>query len=48
MPLWKKVESPTTPNTRSVLAAPTYFSHASSGPVPNRPPEAAADMVRLC
>ena len=40
--------SPTTPNTRSVLAAPRCFSQPSCGPVPNSPPDAMADMVRLC
>ena len=40
--------SPTTPKARSVLAAPRYFSQPFSGPTPKQPPEAMADMVRLC
>ena len=36
------------PNTRSVSAADTRWSHPSPGPTPMRPPEAAADMVRVC
>ena len=44
----KPNSSPTTPNTRSVLAAPTYLSQPASGPTPNRPPEAIALMVRVC
>ena len=36
------------PKTRSVSAADTRWSHPSPGPTPMRPPEAAADMVRVC
>ena len=44
----KPNSSPTTPNTRSVLAAPTYLSQPASGPTPNSPPEAMALIVRVC
>ena len=36
------------PNTRSVSAAGTVCSQPSPAPTPTRPPEAAADMARVC
>ena len=36
------------PNTRSVSAAGTRWSQPFPAPMPKRPPEAAADMVRVC
>ena len=42
------ISSAMTPNTRSVLAAPTFFNHPLPTPRPNRPPLARADMVRVC
>ena len=44
----RPISSAITPNTRSVLAAPTFFSQPWPMPFPNRPPLAMADMVRVC